>query len=434
MLRAASEVAVCTRSESYRTELLTKYKDIGDPRQNSWTSVGVTRHAGVVEQSGKRAAEPTRQALDEYRSRVRGCLLGGAIGDALGGPVEFWDLERIIDEVGEGGVREYLPEYLDGEPRYGLITDDTQMTLFTVEGMIRASVRASSKGLVSTRAVLGHAYDRWLDTQQLDGPSGSRDGWLIEEQWLYSQRAPGNTCLTALQEARSGGALERSMDPANNDSKGCGGVMRSAPFGLFPPWPERPTDRYVFDLAAEAAGCTHGHITGQLASGAFAVLIRALLRGESLDGAVVTTMAELRTRDGHEETSGKLEMAACWAQDEGGLPSRIEELGGGWIAEEALAIAVYAALSFPGPEQVLDALAFAVTHSGDSDSTGAICGNILGTLHGESYLPGELVFKVEGRGTILELADDFALEFTQGVRLRDAVGTNTGWYERYPGW
>lgn len=210
--------------------------------------------------------------------------------------------------------------------------------------------------------------------------------------------------------------------------------MRSAPVGLFPPWQQWLTDSDVFDIAAEAAGYTHGHLTGQLASGALAVLIRALLRGEGLDAALDITLTELRSRRRHEETSEKVELASRWADGGGGMTSLIEQLGGGWVAEEALAIAVYAAKSYPRPEQVLDALAFAVTHSGDSDSTGAICGNILGALHGESAMPPELLFKVEGRGAIAELADDFVLEFTQGERLRGEYGPDTGWLERYPGW
>lgn len=380
-------------------------------------------------------AGPTHQELDEYRSRVRGCLLGGAIGDALGGPVEFWKLERITREVGEEGVREFLHENSAGERVYGRITDDTQMTLFTVEGMIRASVRAACHGLGFTVGVIHHAYDRWLDTQYLDGPSGERDGWLIGEQWLYAQRAPGNTCLSALERARLGGPkIEHLGSAAENNSKGCGGVRRSAPIGLFPPWEQWVTDHDVFDIAAEAAGYTHGHPTGQLASGAFAVLIRALLRGESLNAAVDAMLAELRSRRGHEETSAKIELASRWADGGAGKTSLIETLGGGWVAEEALAIAVYAAKSHQEPDQVLDALAFAVTHSGDSDSTGAICGNILGAMHGEASLPPELLFKVEGRAAIAELADDFVLEFTQGDRLRGPHGPNTGWFERYPGW
>lgn len=82
---------------------------------------------------------------------------------------------------------------------------------------------------------------------------------------------------------------------------------------------------------------------------------------------------------------------------------------------------------------MLDALSLAVSHSGDSDSTGAICGNILGTAHGIFAVPAELVFQVEGRGTILELADHLVLEMTAGARLHSDHGHDTSWSDRYPG-
>ena len=367
----------------------------------------------------------TRGAEETWRARVRGCLLGGAIGDALGGPVEFEDARTILAKHPDG-VRAFVA---GGWPA-GTVTDDTQMTLFTVEGLIRASVR-TDRGLGFTVGVIHHAYDRWLDTQNLPGPTGEPDGWLLGEQWLYARRAPGNTCLTALTQARKGEPRIRQYgDQAVNDSKGCGGVMRVAPFGLLPDY--FPAD-WVFDSAATAAGYTHGHPTGKLASGALAAIIRELCAGASLDEAITRATSLLVQHEGHEETSTALALARQLAATAEPGPVTVERLGGGWVADEALAIAVYAALAYPEPDQFLDALALAVTHSGDSDSTGAICGNILGALHGETALPAELVFTVEGRPVILQLADDFALEFTQGKRLHGDYGPYTAWTNRYPG-
>ena len=392
-----------------------------------------------------------RTAMEAFASRVRGCLIGGAIGDALGGPVEFWSLDRIHRECGRQGVSEFQPENFSGFPGYGHITDDTQMTMFTVEGMIRASVRGD-RGLGFTVGVVHHAYDRWLDTQTLTDPDDSRDGWLAHEKWLYSRRSPGITCLSALQSSRAG---KRTPDQfgsaASNDSKGCGGVMRSAPFGLIPPphllqaldsdrWlfaKAFPTNRelvqWQYDTAFEAAGYTHGHPTGKVASGALAVLIGAIVNGQILTDAVESTVQFLSSRDHHRETVQALE-SACEAAAHEPSSATMESLGGGWIAEEALAMAVYAALSYPESDQVLNALSLAVTHSGDSDSTGAICGNIMGALHGETALPPTLAFEVEGRGALLTLADDFIYEFTSAYELHGDYGPYTRWTDRYPGW
>lgn len=366
-----------------------------------------------------------RTTRERYAARVRGCLLGGAIGDALGAPVEFWSASQIRAGAGPDGVREYLP-IDDGEgPLHGRITDDTQMTLFTVEGLIRASIR-QDRGIGFTVGVVHSAYDRWLDTQLLPGPpSGAPTGWLAQQRWLYARRAPGTTCLDALGSAR-GGALRIPQygHPAVNDSKGCGGVMRSAPFGLLPPVWSR---RRIFDLAAEAAGYTHGHPTGKLASGAFAAVVAGLVAGDDLATAVDAALAILAEHDGHEETSAALAAARELGPGAGDL----DRLGEGWVAEEALAMGVAAALAFPGPDQVLDALALAVSHGGDSDSTGSICGNLLGAWHGDSALPAVLAFEVEGRGTILQLADDLVWELTVPRQLHGDHGPRTRWTDRY---
>ncbi len=392
-----------------------------------------------------------RVARETYASQVRGCLLGGAIGDALGAPVEFWSLDRIRRDCGRYGVQELQAATFAGASGYGRITDDTQMTMFTVEGMIRASVRVD-RGLGFSLDVLHHAYDRWLDTQSRGGPDGSRDGWLVEQKWLYSQRAPGATCLSALTDARAGKhELQQYGVAAHNNSKGCGAVMRSAPFGLLPPralLPCHNPDRWLFadtfatsdelrrwqyNAACEAAGYTHGHPTGAVASGALAVLIGAIIHGQPLPDAVDITAQFLSSQDHHYETLHALHAAMEAAAHEPDA-TVMESLGGGWIAEEALAMAVYAALSYPESDEVLSALTLAVTHSGDSDSTGAICGNILGALHGETALPPALAYEVEGRGALLTLADDFIYEFTSAYDLHGEEGPHTRWSDRYPGW
>ena len=100
-----------------------------------------------------------------------------------------------------------------------------------------------------------------------------------------------------------------------------------------------------------------------------------------------------------------------------------EQLGGGWVGEEALAIAVACALAAPDFEQGVLA---AVNHSGDTDSTGSICGNILGALHGESAIPTRWLEALMP-DLVETVADDSS-------RYRPADDRSAPWWwERYPG-
>lgn len=183
--------------------------------------------------------------------RIRGCLLGGAVGDALGAPVEFMTTGDIVARYGPRGIADFDIAY----GRRGAITDDTQMTLFTVDGLIRARVRGQLRGIVDPPSVVHHAYIRWLATQlnafTARATLPDLDGWLIDDERLWSRRAPGMTCISALKAAKGFGI------PAENDSKGCGTVMRDAPWGLASGGdPDR-----AYALAAQAARTTHGHPT-----------------------------------------------------------------------------------------------------------------------------------------------------------------------------
>ncbi|WP_431947635.1 ADP-ribosylglycohydrolase family protein [Actinacidiphila sp. bgisy167] len=360
-----------------------------------------------------------RAEQQDFRSRVRGCLLGGAIGDALGAGVEFDSLTAIRQAHGQDGVTDYVSAY----GRRGAVTDDTQMSLFTAEGLIRAQVRRDT-GAWHPPTDVHRAYLRWAATQSDWGPDERREdtGWLAREEWLYARRAPAKACLTGLGDERMG-TLDK---PKNPQSKDCGTVTRSAPFGLLVGW----EPQLVLQLAAECAAQTHGHPTSAVAAGAFAVIIHGLARGQTLDGAVQHALALIAARPGHEETSAALQAALGAVRQ--GLPSpeRVESLGTGRTAEEALAIGVYCALV---AEDVRHGLLLAVNHSGDSDSTGSICGNLLGARDGETALPPAWVAELEGRGTILQVADDFAMELTQGAVLHGPGGASAAWLRRYPG-
>ncbi|MBX3739973.1 MAG: ADP-ribosylglycohydrolase family protein [Akkermansiaceae bacterium] len=368
-----------------------------------------------------------RQIERTLRGRFHGCLLGGAVGDALGAPVEFMKRSEILQEFGSAGITGYAPVY----GGLGRITDDTQMTLFTAEGLIRSLVRLKNKGITSFACVTAHAYLRWLETQgerpkiQFDFAK-DETGWLFQQPELHSRRAPGNTCLLALREMSGLG------DPAMNNSKGCGGVMRMAPVGLLVSRAGEDTSpEEAFEIGTELARLTHGHPTGSLTGGVLAVLILALVEDVPLLEAIAAAKDILRGKDGYQETFHAIELAENTASS--GMPHdlAIARLGKGWIAEQALGISIYCALV---ARSYKEGVMLAVNHDGDSDSTGAIVGNLLGAMHGVKAIPSEWLEPLELRGVISELADDLydCPNWRIGPYTPDEEWSRRIW-EKYPG-
>jgi len=353
------------------------------------------------------------------RDRFLGCLLGGAVGDALGAPLEFMRRPDILHRFGPAGLTNYAPAY----GGLGRITDDTQMTLFTAEGLIRAQVRLYLKGITTYSGVTAHAYLRWLRTQgeqsSCDTDFGNEEaGWLFGHQELHNRRAPGVTCITALKEMKALGVQAR------NDSKGCGSVMRVAPVGLFGSRVS-VSAADTFDLGAEIGGLTHGHPTGKLTAGAFAMLIQRIVDGVTLTEALADTKKVLKRKRRHAETLRALERAEELAGCDKACADAIADLGEGWVAEEALAISLYCALV---AKSLKDGILLAVNHDGDSDSTGAITGNLLGAMEGTTPIPEKWLLPLELREVIIELGVDL-YEFPSWDLERDG---DTVW-KKYPG-
>jgi ADP-ribosylglycohydrolase len=328
-----------------------------------------------------------------------GCLLGGAVGDALGAPVEFDSIHMIRKKYGSAGIADYDVAY----GRRGAITDDTQMTLFTAEGLLRAAMRQRERGFGDPVVAIYRAYIRWLWTQGRQSlapyPSGDEmDGWLITVKGMHSNRAPGNTCLSAL----CGDVMGHRQRPLNN-SKGCGGVMRVAPVGLFADNAEQ-----AFDLGCAAAAITHGHPSGYYSAGCFAAIINLLLSGRSLPEAIEMALRILvrPENESHEECAHAVHRAVALWRESGLTPSPevIELMGGGWVGEEALAISLYCGLV--SQDDFARGVLLAVNHSGDSDSTGSITGNLLGLTLGVDAIPEKWLAELELRAEIEAVAGD----------------------------
>lgn len=337
--------------------------------------------------------------------RLHGSLIGGAIGDSLGAEIEFLSLAEIRRRFPDGVLE--LPRH---QGVVGAITDDTQMTLFTAEGMIRAHIRGTLKGICHPPAVVHHALLRWHRTQGGRSRVRTDDVGLISDRRLWARRAPGNTCLDSLASS------EHFGEAASNDSKGCGTIMRVAPVALMA---ERDQVR---SLARETSALTHGHPTGQLAAAAWAEMLADVASGIGLEYSANLMVDAYACIEGGIETAMAIRAALDAPRD--GKAETVESLGGGWTAEDALSIALYACLCAGSFDEGLE---IALLHSGDSDSTAAIAGNMLGLVEPTSALHHRFAGAIECADAITRTV----LDHRRLVREGDAAEQLADFY---PGW
>ena len=345
--------------------------------------------------------------MNTLQDRIRGSLIGGAIGDALGYPVEFiYSFGEIQKRYGERGITrlDTRQHWLDDTEQAGkaVVSDDTQMTLFTANGLLNAKKQG-----ISLKYGLCRAYIEWYLTQIGKKSPKYKDCWISDVPELNHRRAPGNTCMSSLDD------IYRGKDPMNN-SKGCGGVMRVAPIPLYAAVQNRMSIDEADLLAAEAAEITHQHPLGYISAALMShVIYRLALDVEPtrerlvryiMEG-VATIRKQYQTYHNEVERMAELAERAIFLLDNGKTDlENIGHLGEGWTGEEALAIALFCALKhFDSFE---DAMIAAVNHGGDSDSTGAVTGNILGTAIGYESIPQYYKDDLEMHDLILHMADD----------------------------
>ena len=343
--------------------------------------------------------ESTKNCLMD---RIKGSLIGGAIGDALGYPVEFESRNWILKKYGEKGITRFETNarWRNGEVHgnKAIVSDDTQMTLFTAIGLIDAE-----KQNIPLIDGIRHAYVDWYMTQM--GGKAVYGSWIADLDELNVERAPGITCMSAMDAISSG------ME-AKNNSKGCGGVMRVAPIGLYAAV-GKMTIEEADRLAGQAASLTHKHPLGFLPAALMSHVIYRLATDvtptrESMKGYVQEGIAMLREEyvecPKDVECMAKLAKLAIELVDNGRSDAdNVARLGEGWSGEEALAIGLYCALQhFDNFEKTMIA---AVNHTGDSDSTGSVAGNLLGAAIGYDALPSYYKDDVELHDVITQIAE-----------------------------
>lgn len=313
-------------------------------------------------------------------SRAIGCMLGGAAGDALGG--------------------------------LGQITSATQMSLFTAEGLLRGQVRFQTKGIGPIYSLMvGHSYLRWLQTQfPEEVVDVHKDGWLYSVPGVHTNRTPDRVSLRAITSLREfGDNHQMNIALAQDQSRGCGGVMRVAPVGLMASnthsIERMEVAEWLFKLGCEIAQITHGHPEDHLSAGCFALIIAFLRQGCDLPEAVKISIETLRRQPGSATTVSLLRKALRIHAERSFDRESIEtRLGGGSSGHEALSLAILIALSAASFDEGIQ---MAVNQSGDAYCIGSITGNLLGGFMGHTAI--SFPYWVEGselRDAIEQVAKD----------------------------
>lgn len=320
------------------------------------------------------------------KANYRGCLLGCAVGDSK-----------------SYGVRE------NGKD---LISDNTQLTSFTVDGLLWADDRAVNKGVYAYIPCLFYSYQKWYYTQTGNLADKSYEfilnGEILNWEELFARRGTGMTSMNSLA-----GSIHNKFGTIKNrinSSKGCGSVSRAAPIGLY----FCKNEVSAFSIGCESAALTHGHIDAILSTGFFAYLISGIVQGGEVKDVAMEGLAQLKKTAGYEICYEKLKQAILLSSDDMKVSDAMHQIGEGLVAEEAMALALYLSIKFK--EDFEGAIVTASKYDGNSDSIGAMCGNIMGTYLGDYEIPYKWIQKLELSELMIYGADKILDKVNNGIQ------------------
>lgn len=306
----------------------------------------------------------------DLKAKFRGALLGSAVGDALGAPVEGYDMEMVRSVYSRGW-----------EMIYGRYTDDTEMMIGVAESLIE------NKGFNGADMALKFIQN--YNVKRGYGP-GSKE------------------VLRRIREGESWAEASGKLF-GEKGSYGNGAAMRIAPVGLF----YFDTTDMLWEIAYKSSNITHSHELGKAGAALQALAVALAVRGQKK--YMLLKLKEVVKTDMYKGKVGKLKALL----DERATEKRvISELGNGVEAFESVPTAIY---SFLRSGNFKDSVTYAVSLGGDTDTIGAMTGAISGAYYGEAAIPKAWLERLEagekGRRYIKKLAEDLCqikLQLLQG--------------------
>jgi ADP-ribosylglycohydrolase len=335
------------------------------------------------------------------RISYRGCLLGLAIGDAMGKAVDCRSLGEIREDYGPGGLQGY--DLVNG---YADISSYTQLAAFTCNGLLVGITRGQTRGTMAPFVqYIALASREWAASQNVWGRPDQNFCWLLRQTAMCRR----NSMDTRMQDTLSRPRLGTLESPINNYNNP-GSITTAVGVGLFSD-KNRMGREETGRLGAEAVALTHGGAAAFLSGAVVAHIVRLLLHKQdlSLEKAFSTAATVMVEQFGHQysqayEIEKLIRHAIIFSQTKNLKGWEAMERLRCESAPQVLAGAVYASLACEGDFD--RAMALAVNHSGRSAAVGALVGAFLGLRMGDSAFDEFYVKCLEPAEILLELADD----------------------------
>ncbi|NMX20998.1 hypothetical protein C5S30_00875 [ANME-1 cluster archaeon GoMg4] len=299
----------------------------------------------------------------DLKSKFTGALIGTAVGDALGAPVEGWSMEQ---------VRSVYSERKRWKMSYGRYTDDTELMIGVAESLIR------NKGF--NGADMARTFVRNYDAKRGYGPGSTG-------------------ALKRIKEGESWDEASKKLF-GGEGSYGNGAAMRIAPIGLF----YYDNADKLREIAYKSCQITHSHELGKAGAALQAFAVALAVRGQK-----ESMLSELKNFAQNNVYEDKIRRVEALILDKDATPKKeiIAKLGNGMAAFDSVPTAIYSFLRF---DRFEDSVIYAVSLGGDTDTIGAMTGAISGAYYGEGGIPNEWMEQLEdgekGKSYIKRLAEE----------------------------
>jgi len=340
--------------------------------------------------------------MSAKRDAYRGCLLGLAIGDAMGYPVDTRTWPQIREDYGPYGLMGY-----DLRNGYAEISSHTQLTAFSCNGLLLGQTRGQVYGKMAPFVRYVYlAQQEWAIGQRRYDQPGRNHCWVFRVSEMRHRHCTDTRMVETLNRSRPGSLedpVNRYDTPASLAAAIAAGVFAdSGKLG------HKEADR----LGAETVALTHGHPLAFLPGAVIAHVIGDCLRHSDVPLKAIVkkslrTLQEQFVREYPREVgqiTALVEQAMSLAEERLTQPVTAMERLKCDTGAEVLAGAVYAALLCE--DDFDNAMVVAVNHSGRSAAVGCLTGAILGAKMGEGALPDFYLDGLYIAEVLRELADD----------------------------